>query len=73
MIEGTAIAMRLVGARHAVIGIKEKYTDVIDLVVEIAPHGRRGPAPPATSSFWSTMCWAGRSRHVDPLAVCGEC
>ncbi len=30
--EGTAVAMRLVGAARGVVGIKEKYVDVIDLL-----------------------------------------
>jgi Na+-translocating ferredoxin:NAD+ oxidoreductase RnfC subunit len=32
VLEGTAIGMRLVGAQRGVVGIKEKYRDVIDLL-----------------------------------------
>ncbi|HUT11006.1 MAG TPA: 4Fe-4S dicluster domain-containing protein [Thermoguttaceae bacterium] len=51
VIEGTAAAMRLVKARRGVIGIKEKYGDVIDLLraklrgtIEIAPLRDAYPA-----------------------------
>ena len=46
--EGTAAAMRLVGAGRGVVGIKEKYADVIDLLraklpksIGVAPLARR--------------------------------
>ena len=39
VIEGTAAAMRLVGAGRGVIGIKEKYGDVIDLLRKKLPAG----------------------------------
>ena len=39
VLEGTAIAMRLVGAQRGVIGIKEKYRDVIDLLRSKLPRG----------------------------------
>ena len=45
-IEGMAVAMRLVGADRAIVGIKEKYQDVIDLLLrETAP--RHGSLPAA--------------------------
>ncbi|MCX7427071.1 MAG: SLBB domain-containing protein [Planctomycetia bacterium] len=51
VIEGLAIAMRLVGAKRGVIGIKEKYGDVIKLLrprlsagIEIAPLRDAYPA-----------------------------
>jgi Na+-translocating ferredoxin:NAD+ oxidoreductase RnfC subunit len=37
--EGTAIAMRLVGAPRGVVGIKEKYVDVIELLRSKLPKG----------------------------------
>ena len=37
--EGTAIGMRLVGAQRGIIGIKEKYSDVIDLLRSKLPRG----------------------------------
>lgn len=39
VIEGMAIAMRLVGAQRGVVGIKEKYQDVIDLLGSKLPSG----------------------------------
>ncbi len=51
VIEGTAIAMRLVGAARGAIGIKEKYLDVIDLLrsklpktIDVAPLRDAYPA-----------------------------
>jgi Na+-translocating ferredoxin:NAD+ oxidoreductase RnfC subunit len=51
VIEGTSNAMRLVGASRGIVGIKEKYTDVIDLVrtklsgnMEVAPLRDAYPA-----------------------------
>ena len=51
VIEGTAIAMRLVGASRGAIGIKEKYLDVIDLLrsklpktIDVAPLRDAYPA-----------------------------
>jgi Na+-translocating ferredoxin:NAD+ oxidoreductase RnfC subunit len=38
-IEGLAIAMQLVGAGRAIVGIKEKYQDVIDLLRARLPQG----------------------------------
>ena len=38
-IEGLAAAMRLVGADRAIVGIKEKYQDVIDLLRARLPRG----------------------------------
>ena len=65
VLEGLAAAMRLVGAARGVIGIKEKYGDVIDAAAAEAcrPASRSPrcatPIRPATSSSWSTTCWAG--------------
>jgi Na+-translocating ferredoxin:NAD+ oxidoreductase RnfC subunit len=49
--QGTSIGMRLVGAQRGVIGIKEKYTDVIELLrsklpgnIEVAPLRDAYPA-----------------------------
>ena len=63
VLEGLAVGMRLVGASRGVVGIKEKYGDVIDLLrsklarnMEVAPLAT--PIPPATSSFSFTTCWA---------------
>jgi Na+-translocating ferredoxin:NAD+ oxidoreductase RnfC subunit len=49
--EGTAIGMRLVGAKRGVVGIKEKYTDVIELLqsklpgnIDVAPLRDAYPA-----------------------------
>lgn len=39
VLEGVATAMRLVGASRGVVGIKEKYLDVIDLVRSKLPRG----------------------------------
>ncbi|MGD0896446.1 MAG: 4Fe-4S dicluster domain-containing protein [Thermoguttaceae bacterium] len=39
VLEGMAAGMQLVGARRAVVGIKEKYRDVIDLVRAKLPGG----------------------------------
>ncbi len=51
IINGTAIAMRLTGAERGVIGVKEKYTDVIELLrtklppgIEVAPLRDAYPA-----------------------------
>jgi Na+-translocating ferredoxin:NAD+ oxidoreductase RnfC subunit len=51
VIEGTAIAMRLVGAGRGAVGIKEKYLDVIDLLrsklpgtIDVAPLRDAYPA-----------------------------
>ena len=38
-IEGMAVAMQLVGADRAIVGIKEKYQDVIDLLRAKLPRG----------------------------------
>ena len=38
-IEGMAVAMQLVGAGRAIVGIKEKYQDVIDLLRAKLPRG----------------------------------
>ncbi len=42
--EGTAVAMRLVGAARGIVGIKEKYVDVIDLLRTKLPKSM-GVAP----------------------------
>ena len=39
VIEGMAVAMRLVGAQRGVVGIKEKYLDVIELLRAKLPQG----------------------------------
>jgi Na+-translocating ferredoxin:NAD+ oxidoreductase RnfC subunit len=39
MIEGVAVGMRLVGAKRGVVGIKDKYHDVIDLLRAKLPGG----------------------------------
>jgi Na+-translocating ferredoxin:NAD+ oxidoreductase RnfC subunit len=39
VIEGTAVAMRLVGASRGVVGIKEKYVDVVELLRSKLPRG----------------------------------
>jgi Na+-translocating ferredoxin:NAD+ oxidoreductase RnfC subunit len=39
VVEGAAIAMRLVGAQRGVVGIKEKYVDVVDLLRAKLPKG----------------------------------
>lgn len=39
VLEGAAVAMRLVGAGRAVVGVKEKYVDVIELLRSKAPRG----------------------------------
>ncbi len=51
VIEGTAAAMRLVGAKRGIVGIKEKYLDVIELLraklagnIEVAPLRDAYPA-----------------------------
>ena len=38
-IEGMAVAMQLVGAGRAIVGIKDKYLDVIELLRARLPHG----------------------------------
>ncbi len=54
------MAMELVGAREGVIGIKEKYHDIIAALESQAPAGIRvqcrcrTATPPATSSSWCT-------------------
>lgn len=39
VIQGTAVAMRLVGASRGVVGIKEKYVDVVELLRSKLPQG----------------------------------
>ena len=68
VIAGLAAGMRLVGADRGIIGIKDKYEDVIDAAAAEAAgrHGHRArcatPTRPATSSSWSTTCSGASSR-----------
>ena len=66
MLRGIRIAMELAGCAEAVIGIKNKYQDVMDGAAAQTslrrPHlsARRLPTPPAMSSCWCT--WS-QARH----------
>jgi Na+-translocating ferredoxin:NAD+ oxidoreductase RnfC subunit len=58
-LRGMRMAMEMVGAREGVIGIKEKYHDIIAALERQAPEHPRGaaaglPTRRATSSSWCT-------------------
>ena len=70
-IEGMAVAMQLVGAGRAIVGIKDKYLDVIELL-RMQAAARHGSLPAcatpirrATSSSSSTTPWAGSFRRAE--------